>query len=168
MEQEKDMDADRKLPCGPEKDIGYYIKRINDKLKAGFDAYLCDVDLTSSQARVIEYVYWNGGMVTQKEIEVFLDVAHPTVVGIVNRLEKKGYLNCHLDENRWYAAPVKLKNCSIKCMKAGELRNRDCFILFQRMRWRRRKSCLKNYMKISDKERRRTYDQKIIKKFAGI
>ena len=55
MEQEKDMDADRKLPCGPEKDIGYYIKRINDKLKAGFDAYLCDVDLTSSQARVIEY-----------------------------------------------------------------------------------------------------------------
>ena len=67
MEQEKDMDADRKLPCGPEKDIGYYIKRINDKLKAGFDAYLCDVDLT--------------------------------VVGIVNRLEKKGYLNCHLDEN---------------------------------------------------------------------
>ena len=54
---------------------------------------------TSSQARVIEYVYWNGGMVTQKEIEVFLDVAHPTVVGIVNRLEKKGYLNCHLDEN---------------------------------------------------------------------
>lgn len=99
MEQEKDMDADRKLPCGPEKDIGYYIKRINDKLKAGFDAYLCDVDLTSSQARVIEYVYWNGGMVTQKEIEVFLDVAHPTVVGIVNRLEKKGYLNCHLDEN---------------------------------------------------------------------
>ena len=50
MEQEKDMDADRKLPCGPEKDIGYYIKRINDKLKAGFDAYLCDVDLTR----------WNG------------------------------------------------------------------------------------------------------------
>ena len=30
---------------------------------------------------------------------LFLDVAHPTVVGIVNRLEKKGYLNCHLDEN---------------------------------------------------------------------
>ena len=86
MNQEKDMDTDRKLSCGPEKDIGYYIKRINDKLKAGFDAYLCDVDLTSSQARVIEYVYWNGGMVTQKEIEVFLDVAHPTVVGIVNRL----------------------------------------------------------------------------------
>lgn len=99
MEQEKDMGTDRKLPCGPEKDIGYYIKRINDKLKAGFDAYLRDVDLTSSQARVIEYVYWNGGMVTQKEIEVFLDVAHPTVVGIVNRLEKKGYLACHLDEN---------------------------------------------------------------------
>ena len=42
MEQEKDMDADRKLPCGPEKDIGYYIKRINDKLKAGFDAYFVD------------------------------------------------------------------------------------------------------------------------------
>ena len=65
MNQEKDMDTDRKLPCGPEKDIGYYIKRINDKLKAGFDAYLCDVDLTSSQARVLEYVYWNGSQISE-------------------------------------------------------------------------------------------------------
>ena len=99
MDQEKNMDIGHARLGEPEKDIGYYIKRINDKLKAGFDAYLRDVDLTSSQARVIEYVYWNGGMVTQKDIEVFLDVAHPTVVGIVNRLEKKGYLTCHLDED---------------------------------------------------------------------
>lgn len=90
-----------KLPdqsCPLKKDIGYYIKRINDKLKAGFDAYLSDVDLTCSQARVVEYVYWNGGEVTQKEIETFLDVAHPTVVGIVSRLEKKGYLTSHQDQ----------------------------------------------------------------------
>ena len=60
MNQEKDMDTDRKLSCGPEKDIGYYIKRINDKLKAGFDAYLRDVDLTSSQARICLLEWWNG------------------------------------------------------------------------------------------------------------
>ena len=95
MEQEKDMDADRKLPCGPEKDIGYYIKRINDKLKAGFDAYLCDVDLTSSQAIVLGYLCYRARQQERaypRDLERHFSFTHPTVSGLLQRLEAKGYL----------------------------------------------------------------------------
>ena len=40
------------------------------------------------------YLSSRGGQATQKEIETFLDVAHPTVVGLVSRMEQNGYVTC--------------------------------------------------------------------------
>ena len=64
-------------------DVGYLIKRINDKLAVRADAELKQYHLTMSQGRVFLYLSSRGGQATQKEIETFLGVAHPTVVGIV-------------------------------------------------------------------------------------
>ena len=47
-----------------------------------------------SQSRVLVYLRSRGGQATQKEIETFLDVAHPTVVGLVSRMEQNGYVIC--------------------------------------------------------------------------
>ena len=46
------------------------------------------------QCRVFLYLSSRGGQATQKEIETFLDVAHPTVVGLVSRMEQNGYVIC--------------------------------------------------------------------------
>ena len=75
-------------------DVGYLIKRINDKLKVRADAELKKYHLTMSQSRVLVYLRSRGGQATQKEIEIFLDVAHPTVVGLVSRMEQNGYVTC--------------------------------------------------------------------------
>ena len=75
-------------------DVGYLIKRINDKLAARADAELKQFNLTMSQCRVFLYLSSRGGQATQKEIETFLDVAHPTVVGLVSRMEQNGYVIC--------------------------------------------------------------------------
>ena len=75
-------------------DVGYLIKSINDKLKVRADAGLKQYHLTISQSRVLVYLRSRGGQATQKEIETFLDVAHPTVVGIVSRMEQNGYVTC--------------------------------------------------------------------------
>ena len=75
-------------------DVGYLIKRINDKLKVRADAELKKYHLTMSQSRVLVYLRSRGGQATQKEIETFLDVAHPTVVGLVSRMEQNGYVTC--------------------------------------------------------------------------
>ena len=37
-------------------------------------------------------------MATQKEIEQYFQVSHPTVVGIVQRLEHKGFVRTEMDE----------------------------------------------------------------------
>lgn len=82
----------------PQKDIGYLIKNINDKLKAKADADLKHSRLTLAQSRVLAFLDSRGGQATQKEIEVYLEVSHPTVVGIISRMEQNGYLRCRVDE----------------------------------------------------------------------
>ena len=77
-----------------QKDIGYLIKNINDKMKAKADADLKNYGLTLAQSRVLAFLNSCNGETTQKEIEVFLEVSHPTVVGVVSRMEKNGYLKC--------------------------------------------------------------------------
>lgn len=78
--------------------IGYLLKLITDKMKVSADASFKEKDLTFAQARVLEYVISKGGNTTQKSIEDYLEVSHPTVVGIVSRMEKSGYLVCHVDK----------------------------------------------------------------------
>ena len=81
-----------------EKDIGYLIMNINDKLKAKADADLKHSNLTLAQSRVLAFLDRRGGQATQKEIEVYLEVSHPTVVGIISRMKQNGYLRCWVDE----------------------------------------------------------------------
>ena len=82
----------------PQKDIGYLIKNINDKLKVKADADLKHSNLTLAQSRVLAFLDSRGGQATQKEIEVYLEVSHPTVVGIISRMEQIGHLRCRVDE----------------------------------------------------------------------
>lgn len=83
----------------PNRDVGYLIKSINDKLKVKADADLKRYELTFTQSRVFAYLQEKGGQATQKEIETFLDVSHPTVVGIVSRMEQNGYVTCWKDKD---------------------------------------------------------------------
>lgn len=77
--------------------IGYLIKTINDKIKVKADADLNAYELTLSQSRVLTFLNSKEGQATQKEIEDFLEVSHPTVVGIVSRMEQNGYVTTWLD-----------------------------------------------------------------------
>lgn len=82
----------------PKKDVAYLIKNINDKLKVKADADLKRYNLTFTQSRVFAFLNGKGGQATQKEIELFLEVSHPTVVGIVSRMEQNGYVTTWLDD----------------------------------------------------------------------
>ena len=81
-----------------EKDIGYLIKKINDKLKVKADKDLKQHDITLVQSKVLSFLNNKGGQSTQKEIEIYLEVSHPTVVGIVSRMEQKGYVTTWFDK----------------------------------------------------------------------
>ena len=78
-------------------DIGHMLKQLESKLHTRANATFSKSELTYSQVRVLKIIWKHGGQVTQKEIEKELKVSHPTIVGIVRRLEKSGYVNCHVD-----------------------------------------------------------------------
>lgn len=81
----------------PNQDIGYLLKNITDKLKGKADADLKRYNLTFTQSQILAFLHDNSGQATQKEIEMFLKVSHPTVVGVVSRMEQNGYVTCWFD-----------------------------------------------------------------------
>ncbi len=88
--------------------IGYWFKTISDKMKASADADLKRHGLTFAQARVLAFLQSVGGQTTQKEIEKFLQVSHPTVVGVVSRMEQNGFLSTWIDPEDRRNKRVKL------------------------------------------------------------
>lgn len=79
-------------------DIGFLLKVIQEGAERHANQIFRSVELTSSQVRVLKFLRGRGGMpTTQKEIEHYLRVSHPTVVGIVHRLELKGFLRTEFD-----------------------------------------------------------------------
>ncbi|MBR0401815.1 MAG: MarR family transcriptional regulator [Lachnospiraceae bacterium] len=62
------------------------------------DADMVEHNLTLSQCRVHAYLNHHDGEATQKEIETFMEVSHPTVVGIISRMERAGHVVTRTDE----------------------------------------------------------------------
>ena len=77
--------------------IGYMIKQVDDRLQANGDAAFRQYGLTFAQSRVLAFLAHNGDQATQKDLERHLHVAHPTVAGIVARMEDNGFLTHSAD-----------------------------------------------------------------------
>ena len=76
-----------------ENDIGFLIKLIYDDLGRVLGRRFQATGLTPSQAEVLQFVNArSGARTTLRDVEAFLGVSHPTVVGLVQRLVEKGFL----------------------------------------------------------------------------
>lgn len=79
------------------KDIGFFIKNIHDKLERLANAQFASVGLTGAQVRVLIFLaHQKNCETTQKELETFLDVSHPTINGILHRMEDKGFITTNI------------------------------------------------------------------------
>ena len=79
-------------------DIGFLFKVIQENADRHANQLFKPVDLTSSQVRMLKYLRQRGDTpTTQKDLEQYLQVTHPTVVGIVQRLEQKGFIRTEFD-----------------------------------------------------------------------
>ena len=99
------------------KKTGYLLKTVTDILEKEANYMLKTQGLTWSQSRLIGFLARNGGARTQKEIEDFLEVSHPTVVGIVSRMEQNGFVSCSLDPSDRRNKIVSLTDKSIETGK---------------------------------------------------
>jgi DNA-binding MarR family transcriptional regulator len=73
--------------------VGFLVKQINNIYEKDFNNQLKKLDLTSSQAEVLDYLFrCDEEEVNQKDIEKALSLKNPTVTGILKRMEEKGFV----------------------------------------------------------------------------
>ncbi len=113
------------------KRTGYLLKSVTERLKKDTDYMLSRKGLTFSQSRLMFFLSQNGGSATQKEIEVFMDVSHPTVVGLVNRMEQNGFISCHIDpldrRNKIVSLTEKAKEAGNSMLDSMKLQEQAMF-----------------------------------------
>lgn len=97
--------------------IGGIIKYISDKVRQKADNNLKDHNVTLSQVRILNFLWRQEGSCSQKQIENFLQVSHPTVVGLVSRMEQSGYIHTSVssDDKRNKIVTVTDSGMSLAC-----------------------------------------------------
>ena len=81
-----------------ENNIGFLIRRISNRMKTNFDAQMKKHDLTYSQSQVLFHLKNNGGSMSQRQLQDMMKVSHPTMVGLVQRLEANDFVRTSLDD----------------------------------------------------------------------
>lgn len=80
--------------------LGIKIKLINEKIKQHLNDRLKDNNLTLSQFMVLKYLKQHDKeKVSQKELAEAVQVTHPTMIGLIDRLEEKGMVSRQVDGN---------------------------------------------------------------------
>jgi len=75
------------------KDFPLLIKQLHDLMKKTANEQLREKDITFSQLRILSYIYeCDGNTATFKDIEKHFLIAQPTVVGLIKKLERKGFV----------------------------------------------------------------------------
>lgn len=77
--------------------LGYKFKRIHEMFCSRANADLKQIDLTYSQMEILFYLNHHRQPVSQKELCEVIQVSHPTMIGLIRRMEEKGLLICRTD-----------------------------------------------------------------------
>lgn len=89
--------------------FGPMMKKISEELDRKANRQIKKFNLTLTQARVIIFLSQNeNNMATQKELEDFLQVSHPTTVTIVRSMKTKKMVETFLDD-----ADRRMKNVKL-------------------------------------------------------
>lgn len=79
-------------------DFGHKIRVLHCRTAHAATEALSSMDLTASQGRLMGYLAHSKQPPCPRDIEEFFRLSHPTVSGLLSRLEKKGFLELRPDE----------------------------------------------------------------------
>ena len=73
--------------------VGFIFKQINTVYEKDINNQLKGIGITSSQCEVLDYLFHcDKEEVNQRDIEKALNLKNPTVTGLLQRLDEKGYV----------------------------------------------------------------------------
>ncbi len=102
-------------------DLGFLFKLIHDSFEKDLNHLLKSQELTMSQMQVLGFLFAHSEeAVTHRDIEKFLDLSHPTVVGILKRMESKGFIRTAVNKKDRRCRDVFLAEKAASVRKAME------------------------------------------------
>lgn len=88
--------------------VGFYFKKISEKLEKRANEEGKKKDITYSQGKILWYLHRRADeKVYMRDIEKYFDCSHATVFGLLKRLEEKGRVEILQDENDKRAKTVR-------------------------------------------------------------
>ena len=109
-----------------EREIGARFKHIHDKFTQHMNQKLRCLNVTYSQMELLLYLAEHQNRkITQKDIGEFMKVKHSTVIGILRRLELKGFLYCIVDEENKRCRNVILTQKGLELKSEMEAHRRE-------------------------------------------
>lgn len=76
---------------------GFLIKQISEQTDKRVNNGLKKYNVTSSQFRTMMLIDMENTVMSQRNLELVMNVSHPTVVGILAGLEGRGLVKCAFD-----------------------------------------------------------------------
>lgn len=98
---------------------GFLIKQISEKTDKRIIRTFKKYGVTCSQHRLLYFLNKSGGKSTQKDLETFLEVSHPTVVGLLSGLENRGLVSCVFDSDDKRMKSVYITDDGIALLKSS-------------------------------------------------
>ncbi|MBY0323812.1 MAG: MarR family transcriptional regulator [Reyranella sp.] len=104
-------------------DFGFRVARISRRLRQAVDAELRAYGLTDATWRPLAYVGKLGGGVRQKELAMALSIEGPTLVRLLDNLERRGLIERREDETDRRARGIYLtragRDLAVRVAKVG-------------------------------------------------
>lgn len=80
-----------------QKHLGYYFKVMDLRMEHAMNMELQKLDLTSAQGHIIGYLSHAKHPPCARDLEKFFRLSHPTVSGLLSRMEAKGFVELRPD-----------------------------------------------------------------------
>src|SRR5215468_11292352 len=111
------------MPRPQQIDFGFNVARLARRLRQAVDAELQIFGLTEATWRPLAYVGKLGGGVRQKELATALSIEGPTLVRLLDNLERRGLIERREDETDRRARGIHLtkagRDLAVRVAKVG-------------------------------------------------
>ena len=78
--------------------FGHYIRILHSTTDQAMTAALASMDLTAAQGHILAFISHRETPPCSRDIEEKFQLSHPTVSGLLSRLERKGFIEFRPDE----------------------------------------------------------------------
>ena len=96
---------------------GHYLRILHWCTDQQMTHALMQMDLTASQGPILGYLSHRKEAPCPRDIEEAFRLSHPTVSGLLSRLEKKGFIEFYPDETDRRSKRIRLLNKGSECIK---------------------------------------------------